>query len=188
MASEKQIEANRANGRKATGKPRNTNRSRLNAVDHGLLAMGVTEIDDADCYVELLHKLREQFEPIGELENYLVERMALCMIRVRRSVRLESEAITAALHPQRRSKSKSDEQMEQQLVEMMGETSIIDRGFQCTVTNEIVATLTDVFGRYESSNERRLFRVIQELERLQILRTKSTQKSQPTLVTPTATP
>jgi hypothetical protein len=187
MASEKQIGANRANGRKAAGKPRNTNRSRLNAINHGLLAVGVTEIDDADCYVELLHKLREQFEPVGEIENYLVERIALCMIRVRRSVRLESEAITAALHPQRRSKSRFDEQMEQQLVEMMGETSIIDRGFQCQVTNEIVATLADVFDRYESSNERRLFKAIQELERLQLLRKRSAEKSMPALVTPTAT-
>jgi hypothetical protein len=170
MATEEQIEANRVNGRKAAGKPRDTARSRLNAIDHGLLAMGVTELDNADSYCALLNKLQAEFEPLGEIETFLVERIVLSMIRVRRSVRFEAEAIEAALHPERRSKSKLDQEMEQRLVEMGGDAPIIESGFDPHLRSDTVASLADALGRYETLHERRLWRTLQELERLQIAR------------------
>jgi hypothetical protein len=186
MASEKQIEANRANGRKAADKPRNMIRSRLNAINHGLLAVGITEIDNADSYLALLNQLRQEYEPVGEVESFLVERIALGIIRVRRSVRFESEAITAALHPERRSKSRLDEQMEAQLAEIDGETSIIDPGFHPELRCETVGSLTEALARYETQHERRLFRTIEQIERLQTARRKVAQSDKASAANPNA--
>jgi len=187
MASEKQIETNRANGHKAAGKARDTSRSRLNAINHGLLATGVTEIDDSAGHFTLLKQLQEQCEPVGEIENFLVERIALSITRVRRSVRFESEAITAALHPERRSKSRLDEEMERQFAQIGAETSTIDPGFQCQFANEVLESLAQIIGRYETLHEKRLFRAIQELEHMQTARKSLRQRALPAAVTPTGT-
>jgi len=150
------------------------------------LAVGVTEIDDEDFYLALLTQLRREYEPVGAVEEFLVERIALSAIRVRRSVKFEAEAITAALHPQRCSKSRMDVQMEHQLAEMGGQTKILDSGFQCHFTHETFGGLAEVFGRYETTNERRLYRAIQELERVQIARKISGRKTLPPATSPSS--
>jgi hypothetical protein len=170
MASDRQIEANRANGKKAARKPRDTRLSRSNATDHGLLAVGVTAIDNADFFLGLLNQLQEEWKPEGEVEKFLVERIALSMLRVRRSVRLESEAITAELFPVRRSKSRTEEQLEQYLATAGASTTTIDPGFQVQLQHETVGNLAELFGRYETLHERRLFRAIEYLEHLQMTR------------------
>jgi hypothetical protein len=177
MASEEQIEANRINGRKARGKPRDTSRSRWNRIDHALLAAGITELDHADGYFAHLAQLRLEFQPIGEVENFLVERICLAMTRVRRAVRLEAETITSALHPERRSKSKLDIQAEQSLIEIAGTTSIIQHGFDPQLRSDTVGTLVEVCGRYEGAHMRALYRAIEELQRLQAVRKTLDRKS-----------
>ena len=171
MASEKQIEANRENGRMAAGRPRNTSRTRWNRVAHGLLAAGITPLDDADRYSELLNQLRQELEPVGEIEGFLVERIALAIVRVKRASRFEAEAITAALFPEKRSQSRLDQDMEQQCAKMGGSTSIIEPGFNPQLRVETVADLAEGLARYETGHEKRLFKTIQELERLQVART-----------------
>jgi hypothetical protein len=49
-ASERKIEANTRNALRSTG-PKDTTATRFNAVKHGLLAAGVTELDDAEGYL-----------------------------------------------------------------------------------------------------------------------------------------
>ncbi len=170
MPSEKQIEANRANGRKAAGRPRNTSRSRLNKVAHGLLAVGITPLDDADFYFALLRQLREELEPVGEIEGFLVERIALAIVRVKRASCFEAEAITAALFPAKRSRSRSEEEIERLFAETGDTTSIIEPGFSPQLKSEVAVSLADGLARYETGHERRLFKTIQELARLQALR------------------
>jgi hypothetical protein len=45
MTSKKKIEANRINGQRSHG-PTNTTSTRFNATKHGLLAVGITELDE----------------------------------------------------------------------------------------------------------------------------------------------
>jgi hypothetical protein len=172
MASQEQIEANRANGKKAAGKPKNTAKSRLNAVNHGLLAAGITDLDCADAFSTLLERLRREWQPQGELETFLVERIAL-MVRVRRATRMESEAITACLHPEVRSRSSSEQQIEDYLTSVGANTSIVVPGFQPALEHQTVLNLTDCFGRYESMHERRLFRAVEQLVQRQLARRSS---------------
>ena len=54
--------SNRLNSGKSTG-PENTNSTRFNATKHGLLAAGVTELDDAEGYRATLHELVKEKDP-----------------------------------------------------------------------------------------------------------------------------
>jgi hypothetical protein len=186
MASEKQIEANRANGRKSANKPRDTSRSRLNRVDHGLLAAGISPLDNADHYSALLDQLRRELEPQGEIESFLVERIALAIVRVKRASRFEAEAIASALFPEKRSQSRLDQEMEQQFAKIGGSTSIIEPGFDAKLRSETVTSLAEGLARYETTHERRLFKTIQELGRLQMAR-KTARSALPPAVPATST-
>jgi hypothetical protein len=86
---------------------------------------------------------------------------------VKRASRLEAEAIAGALFPEKRSRSKIDEETEQQFDKMGFGTSIITHGFNPQLRGETVASLAEGLARYETGHERRLFKTIQELERLQ---------------------
>jgi hypothetical protein len=59
------------NAHQSTG-PHDTTSTRFNAVKHGLLARGITELDDSDAYESLLQRLTELKCPVGDLENSLV--------------------------------------------------------------------------------------------------------------------
>ncbi len=63
-------EANRANARRSTG-PKDTSGTRFNALTHGLLASGVTELDDPAAYGDLLASLNGEHKPVGTLETFL---------------------------------------------------------------------------------------------------------------------
>jgi len=82
----------------ATG-PKDTTSTRLNAVTHGLLAQGLTELDDPDAYRLLVQRLTTTHQPVGDLECFLIERIAFHIIRLKRAGRLEAEYITGEIHP-----------------------------------------------------------------------------------------
>ena len=90
MRTEKQITANRLNALKSHG-PANTKLTRTNATKHGLLAAGITELDDED--------LEKETNPVGTIEIVLVESIAVEIVRLRRARRLEGEHINGALNP-----------------------------------------------------------------------------------------
>jgi hypothetical protein len=91
-------DSNRKNAQRSTG-PRDTTSTRLNAVKHGLLARGITELDDSDAYESLIQRLTEAYRPLGVLEEFFVKRIAFLMIRMQRAERLEAEYITGEIHP-----------------------------------------------------------------------------------------
>ena len=96
--SDKQIAANRINGLKSHG-PTNTTSTRTNATTHGLLAAGITELDDAEGYRVILQELEQETNPVGTIETFLVESIAVEMVRLRRARRLEAQHINGALDP-----------------------------------------------------------------------------------------
>src|SRR5947207_15539193 len=92
------ISANRRNAKKSTG-PKNTISTRFNDTKHGLLASGVTELDDAEGFRATLRDLTQEKHPDAALEACLVESAALDLNTLRRVRRLAAEYILAVLHP-----------------------------------------------------------------------------------------
>jgi len=161
------LSANRRNAARSSG-PKNTISTRFNATKHGLLADGITELDDRERYEGLCHNLRCEFHPQGTLENFLVRRVALGLIRVERAAMLEARMITQQLNPAQYSKSPMDQQLEQMIAE--SRSKLVDPGIPVQLASEEIKLICDTFGRYETANENRLFRSLSQLERLQSTR------------------
>src|SRR5438093_916488 len=94
VATKAQIEANGKNAERSTG-PRTQEgkaRSRQNAMKHGIFASDVLlrlgeAREDAEALEALHEGLREQFGPIGEMEEQLVSSLAANLWRERRLLR-----------------------------------------------------------------------------------------------------
>jgi hypothetical protein len=148
--------ANRSNSRKSTG-PHNTSSTRFNATQHGLLSAGITELDDADGYQRTIRQLNERFTP--EMTTFLTEHIALQVVRLRRIRRLEAEYITSVLNPA---------MFEKDPLEDLYPSAIqIDPGLPASMDSTTIGTLAGTYLRYESSIENKLYRAMNQLERMQ---------------------
>jgi hypothetical protein len=155
-------EANRRNSRKSTG-PNDASSTRYNAAKHGLLAQGITELDDGEAYTALLQRLDEAHQPAGDIEEFLVERIALAMVRLRRIARMEAEYITGELHPPVRGPSGAERYRDE-------DQPLLDPGLPAPMSGGSVMALAGTFQRYESAMENKLYRAMNQLERLQRMR------------------
>jgi hypothetical protein len=93
MTSEKQARANRRNALKSTGPktPEGKAAIRYNATKHGLLSREVLlPGEDENALRELGELLRGELQPVGELENLLVDRIVAAHWRLRRLGRVEA--------------------------------------------------------------------------------------------------
>lgn len=96
MISPQKLEANRENAQKSTG-PKTTagkQRSRWNATKHGLLARSTVILEgkgkeEKREFDRVLAELRKDRQPVGFLEEMLVEQMANCYWRLGRAARCE---------------------------------------------------------------------------------------------------
>ncbi len=100
----KQIAANRRNSRRSTGPktPQGKARSRLNALQHGILAREAVLqgfwIKESPRELEALHRqFWRQCAPVGALEEMLVEQIVTCYWRKRRVLRAESGEIAQSV-------------------------------------------------------------------------------------------
>ena len=100
MASDEQIRANRLNAQRSTG-PRSENGKqavRYNALQHGLLAeASLLPGEDTALFRRLAEELQAQFEPAGELEQLLVDRITSSAWRLRRVLQVEAGLFVARL-------------------------------------------------------------------------------------------
>src|SRR5262245_44126054 len=98
MATERQLEADRANSVRSTG-PKSLlgkARSSMNACKHGLTAQTVIIEDEDPAQFDALRKgLEEEFEPRSLMERELVERLAGITWRIRRIPKFEAALIEA---------------------------------------------------------------------------------------------
>ena len=145
-----QADSNRVNAQSSTG-PRDTTSTRFNAVNHGLLARGITELDDSDAYESSIQRLTVAYRPVGDLEIFLVRRIAFCMVRLNRAARLEAEYITAEIHPP----------VQEEFL------PIVEPGLPAAVRALSAVNLVSGFQRYETAIENKLYRAINQLERTQ---------------------
>ncbi len=101
MASDKQVRANQKNALKSTGPktPEGKAAVRHNALRHGLLSQEVLlPGEDEAPLKELGESLRAELQPIGELENLLVDRIVSATWRLRRLGRVEAGIFTSELY------------------------------------------------------------------------------------------
>ena len=149
-------DSNRLNAQNSTG-PDDTTLTRFNAVKHGLLAKGITELDDSDAYESLVQRLTLDCDPVGDLEIFWVRRIAFCMTRLDRAARLEANYINAEIHPPSQ--------------EQDCPTPISSKlGFSTAMGALSAINLVSGFQRYETAIENKLYRAIHELERRQRMR------------------
>jgi len=149
VTSQRQIEANRRNALLSTG-PGNTQRTRYNAIRHGLLAEGLTQWDNAEEYQENIHALTAIYPSSDPVVTFLIEQMALEMLRSRRTARLEAETITVlSSRPDTSSDPTSDRC-----------TPMIDP----ITMKEYAGPALDRLQRYASATLNRLLRCRRELE------------------------
>jgi hypothetical protein len=93
MTSDKQARANRENALKSTGPrtPEGKDVVRMNALKHGLLSKEtLLPGEDEKALRELDERLRDELQPMGELEDLLVERIIASYWRLRRLGRVEA--------------------------------------------------------------------------------------------------
>src|SRR4028119_2437075 len=101
MTSEKQIQANRRNAQRSTGPktPEGKAAVRLNANKHGLRSQEVLlPGEDEDALKELDENLRAELQPVGELENLLVDGIVTAYWRLRRLRRVEAGIFARELY------------------------------------------------------------------------------------------
>jgi hypothetical protein len=159
------LEANRANASKSTG-PSITFSTRYNAVKHGLLADGITELDGLE-YKNFLAEVKAGFNPEGPIEKFLTERICLCMVRLKRAIRLEAEFITEALNPPF---TRTEGGLDYDFDDFKGTTVVVDPGLPAPLPECAVERIAGSFQRYETALENKLYRAMNQLERLQRMR------------------
>ena len=96
MSSSAQIAANRQNATRSTGPktPAGKAVASRNALRHGLLSRdAVLPDEDEDLFRELHYAICAQLAPVGEIEEVLVERIVMCIWRLRRLIRIEAGVI-----------------------------------------------------------------------------------------------
>ena len=94
---ERKLAANRRNAGRSTG-PRDTVRTRLNALKHGILSEHVLIVggegkEDSERFEEIRRALHEDLGPVGALEELLVDELVTLTWRRRRVLMYETGAI-----------------------------------------------------------------------------------------------
>jgi hypothetical protein len=199
MTSDRKIEANRQNALKSTGPrtPEGKAAASRNAVKHGLLSEEVLlPGEDSEVLRELGENLKAELQPLGELENLLIDRIIAAYWRLRRLGRVESGifewehyeelAERAEREAQRYENRKDDAFFGPEIeitdeekhaeatararrirTEQEGQTVSLGRTFERDANG---ANAFSKLSRYETAIERQLFRALHELERLQVAR------------------
>jgi len=139
MTSEGKAEANRRNAQKSTGPktPEGKRAVRLNALRHGLLSKEVLlPGEDRETLGDLGERLWAELQPVGELENLLVDRVVAAVWRLRRIGRVEAGIFALELYGELAERARREAgtyvRVENPLDDLMDMAS----GTTSTVTNE----------------------------------------------------
>ena len=203
MTSAAQIAANRRNAKRSTGPKTNKGKttSARNAVQHGLTAEKlVVQDEDAQAWTDYCEALRAQFDPVGPLEDLLVDRIAGCAWRLLRAGHVEASLFR---HQALDQKAKSLRGQARDLEIKGGLDDVSDDMLKMLTTHftdpeeharllrqaaatdderdqeMLAATFVadarsanalSLFSRYEVARERSLYKALHELQRLQAAR------------------
>lgn len=182
MTSQKQIKANRKNAKKAGVKTKQGKEIvKYNALKHGLLAKEavITTGDGAEDPKEfeaLLYGLIDHYQPIGSVEEILVETMAVSYWRLRRAKRYEVGLIREQLDTykdrlidQKKKELKYDPFGDHFALDDPEETKfLLER--EPLVKGLLYEGQLNNLLRYESAIDRQFYKALSELERMQRMR------------------
>ena len=199
MTSDKQAEANRRNASKSTGPktPEGKAAVRHNALRHGLLSRDLLlPGEDRAALKELSERLRDELQPVGELESLLVDRITASTWRLRRLGRVEAGIFAWELYEELAQRANqeartyesnllldapspyetiTDEHKHQEALSKAREmrtkqdeeTATLGRTF---IRDANEANAFSKLSRYETTIERSLFKALHELQPLQSAR------------------
>jgi hypothetical protein len=198
MASDKQIRANRRNAQRSTGPktPEGKDAVRLNATKHGLRSQEVLlPGEDGEALKELDENLRAELQPVGEMENLLVDGIVAAHWRLRRLRRVEAGIFTWQLYGELTERAQNEAQTyEWSLLDAIGstdeitdkqkheealakaqemkskqdaETATLGRTFMRDADQ---ANAFSKLSRYETAIWQSLYKALHELQRLQAAR------------------
>ena len=201
MTSDKQARANQQNARKSTGPktPEGKAAVRHNALTHGLLSQEVLlPGEDEAPLKELSERLRAELQPVGELENLLVDRIIAAYWRLRRLGRVEAGIFAFELYGELANRAQqeantykrsqlddllertdgttiTDEQKHQQALSKVQEMETLQNAETATLGRTFIRDASEAnafskLSRYETAMERSLYRALHELQRLQAAR------------------
>ncbi|MBI2613322.1 MAG: hypothetical protein HYW62_00905 [Candidatus Levybacteria bacterium] len=158
MTNDAQLKANQENSKLGGVKTSEGKAiSKFNAVTHGILRNSITEYEQ-EFYSNILDDLQDEYQPQGVVEQMLIERISICNLKLFRVQKAETEFIKSKLKPAFTKLEVPD----------WGTTN--KDGYKPKITDAHVEKLSNVYSRYETTIENRLFRAIHELERAQKVR------------------
>ena len=159
MATQRQVAANRLNGLKGGPRtPEGRAAVRLNARKHGVFAQALTA-EDADELAGLHRELAESLQPVGPLEQMLVDKLAQTYLRMQRCARAEAEYHVRTW--QRKTDPGSVERFDTACQEGLHASWFDAYWFQQSV---------QLFGRYDQTLTNQFIKLLHEIERVQRLR------------------
>jgi len=161
--SEKQLRANQQNAKKGGVRTLEGKEiSKCNAFKHGILSEIITEYDKVD-FDKLLKRLKEEYCPESLIEEILVEKIAVYIIRLYRAAKAETEYMKKVLNP--------EIGHHEGLFDVDWGKWVVDKpGYKPKITDKDFEPLERLYLRYEKTLENRLFRILHELERIQRIR------------------
>ena len=152
MTSNKQKLSNRSNSQKSTGPNsiKGKNIVKDNALKHGILKSDMSAYEDLNIE-EIKSELEEELKPTSIIEKFILERIAIHLVKLKRINKAEKEFIQSILHP---------------------EMPIIKLGEKGTYYPKIgvrdVECMGNVYQRYETTEENRMYRAIDKLKEIKM--------------------
>jgi len=129
--------------------------SKYNAIKHGLLTKEVlVDADEVNDLNQLKKAVHEALDPVGPMEDLLVDRIISNAWRLRRAIQVETKTM----------------EWYQNDFDMFPIGQTEEQQAQKSVKNMLNNDSIDTILRYETTIERSLFRALHELERLQAKR------------------
>lgn len=151
MATDKQIIANRSNAQKSTGAITEAGKEAIkyNALKHGILKTDMTPYEDSDIE-EIKAELFEDFKPTLKIQGYILERIAVHLVKLKRVTKAEKELVLSFLHPD------------------FKPINLNNKGvYRSKVGADGIKTFTDIYQRYEVTEENRMYKALEQLRQLQ---------------------
>ncbi len=175
MASQAQIQANRANATKSTGPKTSQGKAVVsqNAVKHGLLAEQVVIAgEDPGAFEFYRQAMLEELSPVGAVETTLAERAVGLAWRLRRAERVQAEVFDSLLAKEANSPvTKLLESLQHK--KQNNDQANVPKGTalgKAIIRDFANGRALDRLGMYERRIEHSLFKTMHELERLRVTR------------------
>jgi len=150
MTTDKQFIANRQNAQKSTGAISETGKEivKHNALKHGILKSDMSAYEDLDIE-EVKSELELDLKPTSVMEKFILERIAIHLVKLKRINKAEKEFIQSILHPQ------------------LPPLKIGNPGaYYPKMGHSDIENLVNVYQRYETTEENRMYRALEKLKEL----------------------